>query len=107
MTWLNIILVAYATIASTFGCWFAVSRTRKSYWAKQFSELRKVTVEITDALAALSESHSRLRSRVSMRDVRARKKSNGSEIPDSQTDPAGYKAAMRLLLHGKNPSKPE
>jgi len=63
-------------------------------------KLTKIECELTeheDSISALHKSLRKLRSRVSMRENRSRSSSDG-EIPDSKTDPAGYKRYMRNKL---------
>ena len=59
--------------------------------------------ELTDAYDALLQSHKKLRSRIGMRAVRESKIKAAEAIPDPQTDPAGYKKAMRnkIFINGK------
>lgn len=59
--------------------------------------------ELTDAYDALLSSHKKLRSRIGMRAVRAGNEAAKAALPDPQTDPAGYKKAMRLKLHVNKP----
>lgn len=63
----------------------------------QMAQVEASLTELTDAYDALLASHKKLRSRIGMRHVREDRKENA--VPDSATDPAGYKKAMRLKLN--------
>lgn len=56
--------------------------------------------ELKDSIEALHASLRKLRARIGMRENRASGGTTGGQIPDSATDPAGYKRAMRLKLRG-------
>jgi biopolymer transport protein ExbB/TolQ len=62
--------------------------------------------ELEDNHEALSASHKRLRSRIGMQEMRARKRNgddsqNALDLPDPRQDPEGWKREMRLRLHTK------
>lgn len=65
---------------------------------KKLTSIETELTEHADSLAALHKSLKKLRARVGMRENRARGRTSEGEIPDSATDPAGYKRAMRLKL---------
>ncbi len=65
---------------------------------KKLTEIECELTEHNDSISALHTSLKKLRSRVGMRENRAQSKSNSPEIPDSKTDPAGYKTYMRHKL---------
>jgi len=75
------------------------TQNKRSLSLKKMAEVEATLSELTDAYDALLTSHKKLRSRIGMRANRQDKKEN--EIPDSKTDPAAYKRAMRLKLNGQ------
>lgn len=110
-TYLSTFAVFVAAIAWLYAvkCWSFCRDTEKFMKklvdpAGKYKKIAKLSSEMTDlkdSMENLLESHAKLRSRIGMR--RQRAKPNGSEnaIPDSTTDPAGYKRAMRLELQSK------
>jgi hypothetical protein len=75
---------------------YCESENVRSKTLKTLAEHETVLTELTDSYDALLTSHKRLRSRYGMR--RLRDESKADALPDPQTDPAGYKAAMRKRL---------
>lgn len=82
----------------------AVNYTKKQN--KRSVSLREIAIlsdEVTnlgDAYASLLASHKKLRSRIGMRDKRAKDNDdNGSGEPDPRTDPQAWKTYMRKQLH--------
>jgi len=67
---------------------------------KKLTEIECELTEHEDSISALHKSLRKLRSRVSMRENRSRSSSDGETVPDSKTDPAGYKRYMRNKLGG-------
>ena len=108
-------LAAFATLVAAiswlyaYKCW-SFCRDTEEVIIKLLKErgpglgkLSKIETELTehaDSIEALHESLRKLRSRVGMRENRAAKGTTDGQIPDSKTDPAGYKRAMRLKLRG-------
>lgn len=76
---------------------FVAKTNKRSVSLRRIAELEATLTELSDAYAALLDSHKKLRSRISMRQLRE-KRGNGSDIPDPASDPAGWKRAMRLQL---------
>lgn len=75
---------------------------RENKGSKTLSELTDIQTELTehaDAIAQLNKTLKTLRSRIGMREHRARKTANGSDIPDAKDDPEAWKAYMRRKLH--------
>lgn len=72
------------------------TRNARSVTLAKMAHVEASLTELTDAYDALLTSHKKLRSRIGMRHVRENRE---NAVPDSQTDPAGYKKAMRLKLH--------
>lgn len=98
------ILVALAvSIVSFIGCYAAVMHaSRLSRERRDFHAIILELAELDDRLCALNDSHKRLRSRVGMRELRARKKNaQNGEDPDTPDDDeaAKWKREMRLKLH--------
>lgn len=79
------------------------NNNKASVSLKRMSKLEAEMTDIVDSVASIHESLRKLRSRVGMRKVRADRENAADVIPDSKTDPAGYKRHMRLQLHGKVP----
>jgi hypothetical protein len=63
------------------------------------SEIESTLTEHADAIASMHKTMKTLRSRIGMRELRARKTENGSDIPDAKEDPEAWKAYMRRKLH--------
>ena len=74
------------------------TRNARSVTLAKMAYVEASLTELTDAYDALLTSHKKLRSRIGMRAVRQGKIDAAEAMPDSQTDPAGYKKAMRLKL---------
>jgi len=99
-----------AIIISTLSAVIAISAFARVQAAAQFveqenetsktlSELAKLSSEVTelgDAYTALMEAHRKLRSRIGMRDLRARGQDN--KLPDTPPDKATEKAELRASL---------
>jgi hypothetical protein len=69
---------------------------------KTLSHLTEIEATLTDhadAIASLHKTLKTLRSRIGMRELRARKTANGSDIPDAKEDPEAWKSYMRKKLH--------
>jgi len=82
---------------------YVEKRNTNSLSLKRMTEIQAELQEQHDSIEKIHEMLHKLRSRQGMRDHRARKKeANSDGIPDSTTDPAGYKAAMRVKLAAKN-----
>ena len=80
---------------------------RKSNTAsKSLAKLTKIEAELTehaDSIASLHQTLHKLRSRVGMRELRQREKTQDiAAEPDARTDPAGWKQHMRVKLAQKN-----
>jgi hypothetical protein len=75
------------------------TQNARSLTLAKMAHVEAALTELTDAYDALLDSHKKLRARIGMRKVRADRKENGSDVPDSTVDPAGYKRAMRLKLN--------
>lgn len=108
-------LAVFATLVAALSwlyavkCWSFCRDTEQfiKTWRKEpgpgVAKLTKIETELTeltDSIEALHVSLRKLRSRVGMRENRASKSTTDGQIPDSATDPAGYKRAMRLKLRG-------
>ena len=77
---------------------FIKLQNKRSLTLSKLAEIETELTELKDAYDSLLTSHKKLRSRIGMRENRAAKGSSESQIPDSTTDPAGFKRAMRLKL---------
>lgn len=71
---------------------------KRSLSLKKMADVETTLSELTDAYDSLLQSHKKLRSRIGMRNLNARRSDDASEVPDATTDPAGFKRAMRLKL---------
>lgn len=74
---------------------FVSQGNKRSTTLKQLSEIQAELTDQADAIAALHDSHKKLRSRIGMRHLREQRK---DDLPDSTTDPQGYKREMRKRL---------
>lgn len=106
MNWLSTGFALFGAIIGTIAVFYA-------FWAANFvvrnnkasitlAQLTKIQTELTehaDSIKSLHESLAKLRSRVGMRQLR--EKQNTDAIPDSKTDPQGWKNHMRLQLHNQ------
>lgn len=107
------IALAIPTVVALLSWWYAYKcwdfcRDTEEFikkWAKEpppgLAKLTSIETELTehaDSLEALHASLKKLRARVGMRENRAAKTAQDSDIPDPTTDPAGYKRVMRLKL---------
>ena len=89
-------LVAVQARADCARCLEWIEKNNKnSVTLKRIAELETEMTEVTDAVAAYGVSLKKLRSRVGMRKVREQ---NGSDVPDSRSDPEGFKRYMRQQL---------
>jgi len=84
--------------AQELGEWVA-SENKRSKSLKQLADHEAALLELTDAHESLHSSMKKLRSRVGMRELNARRKGQADEVPDSKTDPEAWKAHMRQQLH--------
>jgi len=66
---------------------------------RQLTDIEATLTEHEDSLVAVQSTLKKLRSRIGMRELRARKDANGSDIPDAKEDPAAWKAYMRKKIH--------
>lgn len=89
------LLYAYAAVQEL------KKRNAKNIALKEIAILSGEVTDLKDAYSSLLEQHKRLRSRIGMREKRSKSKSNGSDMPDPQTDPAGWKRYMRLQIHNQ------
>lgn len=71
---------------------------------RQMAEVQTQLTELLDAHQTLYDSHKKLRSRIGMREMREKRRSESGDgkvpgdVPDPQTDPEGWKRAMRIKL---------
>lgn len=91
-------VICFIAAYGSFHFCMKVSRERRDY-----RELLLFVQQLDDQHEALSASHKRLRSRVGMQDLRARKKSaqNGAQDPEEAepvTDAEKWKRDMRIKL---------
>ena len=77
---------------------FIKLQNKRSLTLSKLAEIETQLTELTDSYAALLTSHKKLRARIGMRAGRASAGNSEGQIPDSRTDPAGFKRAMRLKL---------
>ena len=78
---------------------FCQKNNKASVSLKKMTALEIEMTEITDSVGSLHTSLHKLRSRVGMRELAARKaKEQSDELPDSKTDPEGWKREMRKRL---------
>lgn len=76
---------------------FTQKSNETSLSLKKLTEIELQLTEHEDLLGQVTDGLKKLRSRISMRNLR--KQRADDEIPDSVTDPQGWKAAMRRQLH--------
>lgn len=95
--WLAAQSAAHATAMATY----VEEANEKSVTLKTMAELSAEVTDLRDAYESLLQSHKKLRSKIGMREVRARRKNNADrdqDVPDPRDDPDGYKRAMRAKL---------
>ncbi len=99
LTLLAFLISILALRASMRALRLAAIRNLRLKAIKRLTALEIELTEVVDSMASMHESLKKLRSRIGMRNLRA--KSNGADpdVPDSRTDPDGWKRAMRLKLH--------
>ena len=97
-------LVAINVLVLSYFLWrlrkierFVARNSKRSLSLRKLAEVESTLTELSDAYDALLESHKKLRSRISMRQLREKRK-NGTDVPDATTDPDGWKREMRLKL---------
>lgn len=107
---LAFVLMLFAAALAAVAAWRA---NRSAQWAQQCSEWIKVNnkrsrvlreigelqaelTDLRDLYSMLNSTMKKLRSRIGMRELRARQADDA--VPDPATDPAGYKRAMRTKL---------
>lgn len=94
--------VAASETAVSKACEYVYRQNKQSMGLKRIAEIEASLTELTDAYEALLASQKKLRARIGMRENRADKTPSEPQIPDSATDPAGYKRAMRLKMQAGN-----
>lgn len=65
---------------------------------KRLTAIETELTEIVDSMSAMHDSLKKLRSRIGMRNLRARRSGGDDDLPDSVTEPQAYKAEMRRRL---------
>lgn len=80
---------------------YVTKHNKASVSLKRMTDLEVQMTEISDSVTALHESLRKLRARITMRQHRAEPKNTADGIPDSKTDPDGWKRAMRIQLHNR------
>lgn len=75
------------------------SENKSSKTLKQLTDIEATLTDHEDSLVAVQSTLKKLRSRIGMRELRARKTENGSDVPDAKEDPAAWKAYMRKKIH--------
>jgi len=104
-TWLYISL-AFSLLACIFSGIATQLAMRQVRDDRDFRGILLHLAELEDNHEALSASHKRLRSRIGMQEMRARRK-NGDDsqpdldLPDPQKDPEAWKREMRVRLRSK------
>lgn len=98
-TWVSLAIGSLALVVSFFAIQLALRQVRDE---RDFRGLMLFCQELDDNFAALSASHKRLRSRVGMRELRAKR--NGEDNGDGITEhdresPEEWKKKMRAKLH--------
>lgn len=94
-----IVIAMAAIVISANAIAWVKDNNAESLQLARLTDLETELTECTDSIAALHKSLAKLRSRVGMRENRAKKKANGfDECPDAREDPDGYKKFMRLQL---------
>jgi hypothetical protein len=78
---------------------YVQQNNKRALSLRKMAEVETTLTELSDAYDALLASHKKLRSRISMRQRRA--KDETDDMPDPKTDPAGWKRAMRLKLRNQ------
>lgn len=69
---------------------------KRSRVLREIGELQAELTDLRDLYGMLNSTMKKLRSRIGMRELRARQADDA--VPDPATDPAGYKRAMRTKL---------
>lgn len=99
LDWIALLLSIAALGISFVAMQFALTNKRSD------SDYRRLLLhlsELEDLHEALAASHKRLRSRVGMRELRAKRASGDSEpSPESQETPEEWKKRARAELHAK------
>lgn len=96
--WLLVTLCAVSALSLALSL-FAFQLSMRRYMdVRDFRAMRLAIGELDDRLIALGDSHKRLRSRVGMRELRARRgqSENGA---DETTSADEWKRQMRMKLH--------
>ena len=73
--------------------------SKRSIGLKKIAELQLAVTDHADLISGLYDGLKKLRSRSGMRELREKRKVDGSDLPDPKLDPEGWKKAMRLRLH--------
>ena len=107
MNTLLLVVSGFAIVFSIVGVLYGIAAVRFAQKHNKSSvtlhELTKLQTELTehsDSIIALHASLAKLRARIGMRKVRE-DANKGDGLPDSITDPEGWKAAMRLRIHNQ------
>lgn len=112
MNTLSTILSSFALVISLVGALIAIGAARtarsterwvttnnkKSVGLAQLTQLNDELTEHADSIAHIHKTLKSLRSKIGMRNLRAKDDSQ-DDLPDPLRDPDGYKRAMRLKLH--------
>jgi len=93
-----LLLALWAWLAAYWAVRYVQSENEASLSLKKLTEIETELTEHADSIHSLHTSLHKLRSRIGMREHAEKKRQNGGDVPDSRTDPAGYKQAMRLKL---------
>jgi hypothetical protein len=97
-TWILICFGAAIVLALALSV-FAFQLSMRRYMdVRDFRAMRLALGELDDRLIALGDSHKRLRSRVGMRELRARRGQSENGV-DESTSADEWKRQMRMKLH--------
>lgn len=96
------VVTAYRAYKYSRDCaeWMTKNNTRSAS-LKQMTDIQVELTEHADSIQALHTSLHKLRSRIGMRKL-ANERASASDdgVPDPNTDPDGYKRAMRAKMFG-------
>lgn len=112
--YLTLALTLLSLLFSLYAVWFAHANSAASLSLRKLSKLEAELTEVADSTSTLHETLGKLRSRIGMRELRAKRK-NGAEEPvfDMTTEAGRTQARLHLeaelaksgRLHAQIPNK--
>lgn len=91
-------LSAVLSLAALVGVTYALLRAETPRLLACEARQRELEIEVQalrNAYESTKDSLKRINSRYAMREKRAKGRSNGSDFPDPETDPEGWRSAMQ------------